>query len=280
MKQKLRNAMEAIHGLKTPEIPEEVLQLEGLLKGKFPNMLEVASIIEKNTTLSGETLKIVNSPVMKLKVPVQSIREAVSKLGLNNIYNLVVVSALKNIFNKSGLVNDIMNHSVDVAFCMAEIADYVHGMSRDEAYMLGLFHNSGALMLAEKDPSGYGSMYSNALSNPISIIQKEEATYRTNHAMVGVLVTQKWKLPVPMINAVLLHHNNRCASIQNEEVRMMVAMLKLANAIVSEISLGAYCGGEARHYEQDGAHELMISDQTLKEIRTSLMAYSFKESSR
>lgn len=277
MQDKLRKAMEAIRGMKIPELPEEVLLLEKELKSKFANIVTVAEIIEKNTTLSGELMKLVNSRVMNLKIPCNSIRDAVNVLGLDNIYNLIVASAIKNLFSQKGLFKDIMDHSVDVAFCMADISEWVVEVSRDEAYMLGLFHNAGALMLASRNEERYAPLFSNSMSLPISIIAREEREYETNHAMVGVLVAKKWHLPVDMINAIMLHHNESCSRIQNDRVRAMVAMIKIANAIVSEISLGAYRGDEMRRYEKDGVQELMIPPGAIKEIRTALMSYNFKD---
>lgn len=277
MQEKLQKAMLAIRGIKIPELPEEVLQLEQEIKSKFVNISTVAEIIEKNTTLSGELMRIVNSPVMKLREPCHSIRDAVNVLGLDNIYNLLVSSALKNMFGKKGLFKDIMDHSVDVAFCMADIAEWVEGVTRDEAYMLGLFHNSGALLLATKNERRYEPLFRNSISLPISIIAKEEKEYDTNHAMLGVLIGKKWHLPIDIINAIMLHHNANCSRIQNDKVRSMVAMIKIANAIVSEISLGAYRGDEMRRYEVDGIEELMIPTEVVTEIRTALMSYTFKD---
>ncbi|WP_127471037.1 HDOD domain-containing protein [Thiomicrorhabdus aquaedulcis] len=276
MHEKLRNAMHAIHGQSIPELPDEVLLLEREIKSKFSNTVSVAQIIEQNTTLSGEVMRIVNSPILKLKVPCHSIRDAVNVIGLDNLYNLVVSAALKNLFGTKGLFKDIMDHSVDVAFCMADISDWVQDVTRDQAYMLGLFHNAGALMLAAKSEAQYESLFRNSMSLPTSILQKEEAVYQSNHAMVGVLIAKKWHLPVDMINAIMLHHNDKCERIQNDRVRAMVAMLKVANAIVSEVSLGAYRGNEMREYELDGLKELMISAGVIKEIRTALMTYTFK----
>ena len=121
MQEKLKRAMVAIQGVKIPELPEEILELDRELSSKFANISNVADIIEKNTTLSGELMKIVNSPAMKIPQACKSIREAVAALGLNNVYNYVVASALKNLFGEKGLIKDIMDHSVDIAFCMAEI---------------------------------------------------------------------------------------------------------------------------------------------------------------
>ncbi|WP_373019666.1 HDOD domain-containing protein [Thiomicrorhabdus sp.] len=276
MQQKLKNAVEAIRGVKIPELPDEVLLLEKEIKSKFANISTVAEIIEKNTTLSGELMRIVNSPIMKLKEPCKSIRDAVNVMGLDNIYHLVVSAALKNVFGQKGLFKDIMDHSVDVAFCMSDIAEWIDGVSRDEAYMLGLFHNSGAMMLASKNEQRYAQIFSNSMSLPLSIIAKEEQEFGTNHAMVGVLIAKKWHLPMEMINAIMLHHNESCERIQNDKVRAMVAMIKIANSIVSEVSLGAYRGDEMRRYEKDGIDELMIPPETVKEIRTALMSYSYK----
>lgn len=276
LQQKLLNAKQAILGHIIPEIPEEILRLERELQGKFPNVKNIASIIEQNSTLSGEVIRLINSPVMKLKLkePIKSIRDAVNVLGLDNIYNLVVASAVQKLFSDKGLHKDIMEHSVDVAFCMAELAEYVYGISRDEAYMLGLFHNIGALMLATINAPGYTPLFNNSYSLPLSILQKENEMFNTDHTFVGVLVTQKWHLPTPMINAIMLHHNQRCERIKNDQVRAMVAMLKVSNAIVSELSLGAYCGEEMRLYRLDGLKELMLEQSDLKMVRTALMSYS------
>ena len=277
MQQKLRQAMQVIKGIPIPELPHEVMALEREIKSKFASLATVSEIIEKNTTLSGEVIRIVNSPVIKLKEPVHSIRDAVNVLGLDNIYNLVVAAAVKNLFGSSGLFKDIMDNSVDIAFCMADLSEWVEGVSRDEAYMLGLFHNVGAMMLAAKNEEQYEALFSKSMVLPVSVLQKEQVVYGSNHAMIGVLVGQKWGLPVSMLNAIMLHHNERCERIKNDEVRAMVAMLKVANSIVTEISLGAYRGAEMAAYEKDGLNELMIPDGVIKEIRTALMSYSFKD---
>ena len=277
MQEKLRAAIKAIHGHKIPELPQEVLALEKEIKSKFGSLATVAQIIEMNTTLSGELLRIVNSPVVKLKEPVNSIRDAVNVLGLDNIYNLVVAAALKNLFGSSGLFKDIMDHSVDVAFCMADLSEWVDGITRDEAYMLGLFHNAGALMLAAKDEEGYEALFRASMSLPVSVMNKEQAKYGSTHALIGVLIGQKWHLPVDMLNAIMLHHTVQCQRIKDDTVRGMVALIKVANAIVAEISLGAYRGGEMTEFEKDGLQELLIPEAVVKEIRSALMSYNFKD---
>lgn len=271
MEHTLRQALTAIQGVKLPELPEEVRLLEKELGSRFVSNANITKIIEQNTTLSGEVLRLVNSPAMKMKTPSETIRDAVDKLGLNNIRNLVVGTLLRELFSSKTLYKDIMNHSVDVAYCMADLSEWVDGVTRDEAYMLGLFHNSGCLLLATKDPENYADVFHFSHTSPLSIIQKEQQQYNSAHTAIGVLLGKKWHLPVDMLSAIYLHHVEKCNSIQNIKVRAMVAMIKVANAIVSEVSLGAYRSEEMRDYELDGQQELMIDDEVITETRINFM---------
>jgi len=276
---KLRKAMEVVRGMDLPEIPAEVLMLQQELSSKFPNLNTVAAIIEGNSVMAGDVLKAINSPAIKLKQeePVKSIFDAVKLLGLENIYNLVVAAALQNLFKGDPLYKDIMDFSVDVAFCMADISEWVDDVSRDEAYMLGLFHNVGAMLLVTKDTKGYGKVYDNSLSRPKSAIEVENERYGTDHQIIGVLIAKKWHLPVDFLNAIMLHHAHPCSVIEHDRVRSLVAMIKLSNAIVAEISLGAYISQEVRDFEKDAIEELMIDPEVVSEIRNALMSYSFKD---
>lgn len=276
MEQVLRQAMMAIKGVKLPELPQEVIELEAEVESRFASSRTVAAIIERNTTLSGEVLRIANSPAMKLKGEAKTIADAVSILGFNNIRNLVVSVLLERMFNSSQAYKDIMHHGVEVAFCMADLSEWVQGVSADEAYMLGLFHNAGCLMLATKDPEHYSKIFQNSHTNPYGVVEKENKIYGSDHTAIGVLLGKKWHLPVEMLSAIMLHHNKVCANIKNDKARAMVAMIKLANAIVSESSLGAYRGQEMIDYQKDGQEELMIADQVVNEVRTALLSFIAK----
>jgi len=271
MQEDLRNAMMAIRGIKIPEFPKEVTELDAEIKSRFASAQKIVAIIERNTTISGEVIRLANLPVMKAATPVKTIREAVSVMGLSNLYNLVVIAAFKRMFSGTGLHRDISDHSVDVAFCMAILSESVAEVTRDEAYLVGLFHNAGSLMLASKDEDAYSKLFRSGLSNPVKVLEQEEAVFNTNHAMVGLLVGKKWQLPTYMLNVILLHHSSKVSRISDDKVRTFVAMLKVANALVAEISLGAYIGEEMQHFLQDGVEELMLDSADLTELRNHLL---------
>jgi len=268
---KLRQALESIRGVRIPELPSEIIELEAEIKSKFCNTYSIAKIIERNTTLSGEVIRLANSPMMKLREPAKTIRDALNVVGLDNIYNLVVAAAYERIFGTEGLYRDIMTHSVDVGFVMAHMSEWVQDISRDQAYMVGLFHNVGALMYATKNAKLYNKLFVASMSFPWKIIPKEEELMGSNHCFVGILVAKKWLLPVEAINAIMLHHTHKLSDIPDDKVRALVAMIQVANAIVAEVSLGAYRGQEMKDYEKQAMRELMIDYDVIRELRNRLL---------
>lgn len=76
-----------------------------------------------------------------------------------------------------------------------------------------------------------------------------------------------------MINAIMNHHIEDCSRLSNDKVRGMVAILKIANYIVNEISLGSYISAESKAMLEKAKQELMISGDEVNDVRQSLIAY-------
>lgn len=269
MEQRLRDALKAIQGVKVPDLPKEILELDQALSSKFPNNQHITEIIESNTKLSGEVLRIANSPAMKAKSPITSIRKAVDSLGSNNLKNTVLSACLLNLSSKPPAL-DIIEHSKDVAFCCAELSDFLYGVTRDEAYLAGLFHNAGCLMLGTKDPENYGKVFTKLNTNAQSGLEKEQELYGSNHGFVGLLLGQKWKLPVDLLNVIMRHHSP-LSTIKDDKLRSMVAMITISNYIVNEMSYGAYITEDTKAGLDEAQEELMVSDDVLNQIRRTVL---------
>jgi HD-like signal output (HDOD) protein len=271
--QKVRRAFVAIQGIKIPDMPEEIIALDKEISARYPNTTAMVEIISSNTMLAAELLKIANSPAMRPRHPIKSINQAVSLLGTKNLKNMLISAALKQIFGTPPSVRDIMDHSADVAFCAAELANYVYGIEADEAYACAIFHNCGAILLAIKNEDAYKQCFFESHSLPLTTIMKEEEIFNTSHPSAGLLLAKKWQLDDAMVHAIYHHHTLQCDLITNERVRVLVALLKVANGIVAEISLGAYIGKEMQSYMDDGITTLQLTADHLRQARIALQSY-------
>lgn len=275
LKQQMALASAQLAGFDIPTLPEEIMALQTLFQqSEFPDMAEVARIIERNTMLSGEVIKVANQPqfLQKGADPVHTIKGAVEALGLFKLKNLVLGLGFKT--QISGQVFDeLLEHTVDVANVAAELSHWVEGVASDEVYMAGIFHNAGAFIMEMKFQD-YHSVFYNTLTNYYSGLKKEVAAYQASHGIYGLLVAKKWHLDALYAQIMLVHHQRDLALIKNDRVRLYVALVQLANAIVSEASFDQYIGHEVKEMKQHAQEVLMIPEDVVDEVRLALMSNS------
>ena len=273
LKEQLTIASNEMKGFKIPSLPKELIELQNLFKNaRFINTHDVANIIKKNTVLSGELIKVANQKQFKPKGAdddVVSVKDAVEALGLDKIETLIIGLAFKA--SVSGEVfDDLMEHTVAVANVCAELTVYLTDISAEEAYLAGLFHNSGAFIMAMKF-EGYDKVFYNTISNSYSGITREIERFKMHHGVFGLLVAKEWSLPSIYSQVILTHHQQDLTIIRDDKVRTLVYLVQLANSIVAESLFNGYLGDEVTKMKKNAIADLMIKNDDISEIRRALM---------
>jgi HD-like signal output (HDOD) protein len=265
--EELRAAFDASKGIRVPPVPEMLLALRKELSAPEPNAQRIAALVAKDQAVAGQVLKTVNAPAYGQRQPVPSIAQAVILLGLTEVHNLVLAAlAQQQLQVRSTLGRQIWHDSVETARAAMHIAARVDGVAADESYLLGLLHDCGALLMAEKWPD-YASAWDLRGSYPIGMIENEKRRFGTHHAVIGYLFARHWKLNADMCRAIYAHHQPLCASFDDHHLRALVANLKLADMLVSAARMGAEDSLERVQYLAGACHELMIDAEVLEELR-------------
>ena len=102
-------------------------------------MNDFEKIIEMDPVLVFRLLRVVNSPYYGLRQTVDSISRAVVIVGMNNIRNMVVVEALKDIFKKDSEAdcfsrNRLWLHCAAVSICSQMISERIFGENGEDAF--------------------------------------------------------------------------------------------------------------------------------------------------
>jgi HD-like signal output (HDOD) protein len=85
----------------------------------------------------------------------------------------------------------------------------------DEAFVAGLLHDTGKLVLASNFPQSYEQVLARAPSGGMELLRAEERLFGANHAEVAAYLLGLWGLPIPVVEAVALHHHPRkCSHLQ------------------------------------------------------------------
>ncbi len=195
--------------IKIPPAPFILLKLQEELRKTEPALMAIADLISQDVGMSGLVLRTVNSPFFGLRAKVRSIQHATSLLGIRYTANIVAGLALKRTFEEAGGPNppNFWDSPSNTAMAAADIARRISRGPPDEAYMLGLFHNSGHALLMQRF-ADYREFHTASVNLEDGLITElEDRRYNTDHATLGSMLARSWGLE-PQITAVIREHHN------------------------------------------------------------------------
>lgn len=268
----LNQAFQVIKGKQIPSVPDILVNLYAELEKEEPNTSQISDLVSKDQAITGQVIKSVNSPLFGLGQRVESIQQAVVLLGLGQIRNLVTAAAFqKSVHATSPAAMQIWHDSLKEAHVAMNIAYHIQEISQDEAYLAALLHNCGALLLAEKFIV-YDQLLELEHEYPVALINRENQHLGTNHAVIGYLFAEHWKLPVRICQAIYLHHALTCQKVEDVKLRYLIATLKVAHLLVKEkyLSDGSFTLERVQYFSY-AKKELMIDNEFLDELRTDVI---------
>ena len=206
-----------------PPAPTLLNELLGLFRDPDRDIDRVVELLSHDPSLTAEILRKCNGAFFG-GAPASDMFEAVSRIGFYEIYCLVVAMFGARTKAMPGVVNaldstKLWKHTVVTAVAASTLAiktDHPQGA----AFTAGLLHDIGKLVLASVERYKYGDLLEKARLSGLSPHDAEQTAFGTNHAEIGGLLLERWKLPQEVYSAVRYHHdpgsagaNSRTATI-------------------------------------------------------------------
>lgn len=196
-----------------PVLPDVYEKLNNSLNSERANARDIANVLEQDPVMAAKIMQLVNSAYFGLSREINRIQEAVTILGVRMIRDLVLTSHLFESYPqtddwKSFSFKQIHQRSMAVARAAQHIARAAKADRhvQAQAFLAGLLHDFGVLVLASHNPADYHRIISKAslMEQPVYAIEKLELG--VTHAEAGAYLLALWKLPPRVIEAVLFHH--------------------------------------------------------------------------
>jgi len=173
---------------------------------------KIADLIEKDTVLAGSILRLVNSALYGLPGTVNSIRHAVSMLGINKLRNAALSMSVGRMWNQmktppSWSMARFNLHSVGVGILADLLAQRLNVPYAEGAFAAGLFHDLGVLLVATGLPEEYLQIAKLCQQDHTAIGDYELQVLGTTHAELSAEALATWNLPEPIQIAVRYHVN-------------------------------------------------------------------------
>lgn len=194
-----------------PPLPAVVDRLLALSRTPEVDFDKMAQVIESDPALTARILRAANSAFYGVSRRVQSIQQAIVLLGHEAVINLAlgvsVLNLKRNLLKQwPGDPTAFWRHSLSVALMARTIARQLNRSDSEEAFVAGLLHDIGKLVLL----SHHGVVYAQTIlaarqsSAPLYLLERE--LFDVDHAAAGYALCQHWNLPETLAQAIAEHH--------------------------------------------------------------------------
>jgi HD-like signal output (HDOD) protein len=127
--------------LEIPVLPQAALQIARLLGNPNTQTAEYVRVLAADPALSVEVLRLANSAYYGFANPARSVRDAVVRVGLNQIRGLLVVAHLKSKVLQGGIFHREAGWLADLSMALAQLGRLLApqlGLEPDVAFTRGL----------------------------------------------------------------------------------------------------------------------------------------------
>jgi len=215
---------------KLPSIPHVLLQLIEVCSQEDVTYERLTAIIQKDVALSSKIITICNSPTYAQWNKINDFQRLLVVLGLSTIRTIAITAAVHQFFSQFSVesgraMGQIWHRSLSCACVARELARLTRYEAEDEAYLSGLLHKLGQLIMLKQHPDNYsGVLFGAGSSAELSV--RERDLFGTTSAELGALIIRGWNLDSFLDDAVLYQEEPGVAVL---DAPRLVRLLNLAH---------------------------------------------------
>ncbi len=241
-----------------PQVLVRILQLDQNSENYFE---EFGKLTKEDPAFAVRVIALANSSASAPVSPVVSIRDALTRMGVESIRSLVASLAVQRVFlpTKPNEIS-LWQHSVFTAFAAAKIAEIVPELEVNpaEAYLIGLLHDIGRFVMFEHAAPELLEVDESNWETPEELIEADVEVYAFTHSELGYRACVHWQLPESISEAIRLHHT----PIEGEIVAGSVNATQFCLQTADHLSLALLQRPDFEEIPQD-VREQRIADKCL-----------------
>ncbi len=201
---------EAIEAVDIPSLPQVLLRLVNLVSRDDVSARDICELVEKDPALAARILTAANSAAVRRGRALTTLSECLMALGTRVVRSMATCLAVRQVFDRrSGKAacdaTDFWVHSLSTAELARSIAETVNYPRPEEAYLAGLLHDIGQLVLVSALPDAYLPLLA-AGTNEDQLAELEHTRLQSTHGDVGAWMVDRWHLDSSLGDAIMYHH--------------------------------------------------------------------------
>jgi len=255
-----------------------VAQIMKMTSSANASIDQVAKIIRQDQAIALKVLKLANSVVYTRGEPVESVQQAVSRIGLTQIRQVAMNMSVMDRFADPQF-DELLNtqsfweHAIATGMIAASIVRVRDGKEQDidAAFTMGLLHDVGRMVFVEQFGATYIEVLKTAQQLRLPLEQVESRMLLVNHADLMDKLLHAWKFSKHLINPIALHHLSM-SNVRSLAPRTVseVAVLGLANRLAHAMLLGS-SGNDTIYPTHDFIDALRLKPEHIAAIELDIV---------
>ena len=249
-------------------IPPVAAQIMALAEDENSSMSDISDLVVHDPSITASLLKICNSAHFGLVRKVESIQDAITLLGLDQIVELVLLNTTAENFKDEpdgyGLGEGELWHHAVYSAHIAKILAENYGLANKKhlIFTAALLKDIGKLLLGRYVAFSYEKINILVESKGYSFNEAEKEIIGMNHEALGALVGKKWRFGKKLIYIIGNHHMSEETSRDDAET----ALVYLADIACMMMGFGTGVDGLAYRFYSDVLDRMGLTDQDLQNI--------------
>jgi HD-like signal output (HDOD) protein/signal transduction histidine kinase len=201
--------LESVESIPLPTLPQALLRLLALVEDDRAPMAAVASLVALDPALAAHLLTVANSPPFRQVPASTDLESSLAAVGPRLLRviatSLAARSSFSPVFDERNFdYPGFWRHSLLVAELARYLAVTAAYPDAEEAYLAGLLHDIGQLLMVVGVAEGYGPPGRSSAAGAAPP-ECPNGSAIGPHATVGARLVEQWNLASFMADAVLFH---------------------------------------------------------------------------
>jgi len=213
---------------KLPPYHPTALRLMNLSVESESAMADFEDAFKSDPALTADLLLVANSAEFGSRARIETIRHALSFLGLERVRSLGCTIAfsfyVRNV-PRTSYMRTTLSHSLATAV-IAEAIGKVHGLPA--LYTAGLVHDLGRLALFLSVGTSYADKLSGQFEDMEQSCDLEKQEFGMTHCEAGAMICDKWRFP-PSLKVCMATHHEAVSGNLNDPVKLVRVACAMAD---------------------------------------------------
>ncbi|WAR43858.1 HDOD domain-containing protein [Methylomonas rapida] len=219
-------------------LPDIYFQLNEMIHDPRYSLAEIGNVIGRDPALSARLLRIVNSAYYGFPAKVDTISRAITVVGIEDVYSLVVATCIVDKFVK--IPSDLVDmtafwlRSVHCGVVCKLLAKSSAVLNVERLFLDGLLHDIGSLVLYQLMPEQATKVLVSIRQDRRLLVNAERAILGFTHVEVGCELMKSWGFPESLYEVVGCYRDPDAAITHKLDARL----LNLASRLVDDKEFG------------------------------------------